>query len=120
MKDKNKQKSENKQRRAQRTRAKIKDVSDKLRMSVFKSAKHIYAQIIDDEVGKTLVSASDAEFKKGNKAKDKSIAWQVGELVGNKCKEKKIKSIVFDKGSYKYHGRIKELAEGARSTGLKF
>ncbi len=116
--NKNKQKNELKVKRAARTRAKIKAVSDSFRLSIFKSAKHISAQVIDDSKGITVVSANDKEIKE--KKDKKSAAFQVGELVGAKCKEKKVEKIVFDKGSYKYHGRVKEVAEGARKAGLKF
>lgn len=116
--NKNKQKNELKAKRAARTRAKIKAVSDGLRLSIFRSAKHISAQVIDDSKGITLVCSSDKEIKE--KTNKKTAAFQVGELLGAKCKEKNIEKIVFDKGSYKYHGRVKELAEGARKSGLKF
>lgn len=116
--NKNKQKNELKMRRAVRTRAKIKAVSDGLRLSIFRSAKHISVQLIDDSKGITVVSANDKEIKE--KKDKKAVAFQVGELVGSKCKEKKIEKVVFDKGSYKYHGRVKEVAEGARKAGLKF
>lgn len=115
--NKNKQKNQLKMQRAARTRAKVKAVSDGLRLSIFRSAKHISAQVIDDKKGITLVSANDFEIKKGDK---KAKALQVGELIGSKCKEKKVEKVAFDKGSYKYHGRVKELAEGARKAGLKF
>jgi large subunit ribosomal protein L18 len=84
---------------------------------------HIYAQIIDDEKGKTLVSAKDTEVKskKGTVEKGKTLmAFKVGELIAKNAQEKKITKVVFDRGGCKYHGRIKALAEGARSAGLKF
>ena len=100
-----------------RTRAKIKK-GVLPRLSVFRSEKHIYAQIIDDKQGKTLVSASDLKLtKKGTKSQK---AGQVGELLCKLALEKGIKKVVFDKGSFAYHGRVKSLAEGARKVGLKF
>lgn len=116
--NKNKQKNELKRKRAARIRAKIKAVSDGLRLSVFRSIKHISAQVIDDSKGITVASANDQEIKE--KKSKQSLAFQVGELISSKCKEKKIEKVYFDKGSYKYHGRVKELAEGARKSGLKF
>lgn len=123
-------------RRRKRVRAKIKGTVQVPRLSVFRSAKHIYAQLIDDENGKTLVAASDRELKfnrthgKGNAEKGESrgamrggkvaVAYEVGRLVAEKAKAKKIQKVVFDRGCYKYHGRVKALAEGAREGGLEF
>ena len=89
------------------------------RLSVFRSEKNIYAQIIDDEKGVTLVSASSLELKEtygGNK----EAAKEVGKLVAQKATEAGITEVVFDRGGYIYHGRVAELAEGAREGGLKF
>lgn len=89
------------------------------RLSVFRSNRHIWAQIIDDKKGRTLASFSSKklESKSGTK---KDIAYQVGEKLGGIATAAKIKSVVFDRGSYKYHGRVKMLAEGAKKRGLKF
>ena len=106
------------QRRA-RVRAKVKGVSSRPRLNVFRSLKHISAQIIDDQAGKTLVSASDLEFKK-SKGKKIDHAKEVGGLLAKKALEKKIKKVVFDRAGLKYHGRIKSLAEAAREGGLEF
>jgi len=92
-------------------------------LSVFKSNKHIFAQIIDDRRGMTLLAASDLtpEVKRDKKGLKKvEIAKVVGELLGQKAIQKKIFEVVFDKGCSKYHGRVKALAEGARAAGLKF
>ena len=90
------------------------------RICVFRSARHIYAQIIDDEKEKTLAAASDQEIKlKGKKSKT-DIAKEVGKLIAEKALKKKIKKAVFDKASYRYQGKIKALAEGAREGGLIF
>lgn len=113
--------------RKKRVRSKI-VLKEKKRFSVFRSSKHIYAQIIDDRFRKTLVAASDIELKrngKQNKVKMERCsknekARLVGELLAQKALEKGIKSVVFDRGPYKYHGRVKALAEGARKGGLKF
>jgi len=95
----------------------------RLRLSVFRSNKHIYGQIIDDKKGKTLVAASDVAMKQSsNRAiKNKTErAREVGKIIAERALKKDIKTVVFDRGSYKYHGRIKALAEGAREGGLKF
>lgn len=117
---KKKEKLEKIERRKKRVRAKILGKKDRPRLSVFKSLKHIYCQLIDDERGETLVSASDLELKLKKKMKKVEIAKEVGKLIAKKAKELKIEKVVFDRGAYKYHGRVKALAEGAREGGLKF
>ena len=110
-----------------RVRSKVVGTSKIPRLCVFRSNKHVYAQIIDDEKGHIFVSASDLELKnkknsrvpKELKAKV-AVAYMVGQLIAQRAGEKKIKKIVFDRGGYKYHGRVKALAEGARSGGLDF
>lgn len=89
----------------------------RLRLSVFRSSQHIYAQIIDDAKGQTLVFASDAKLKRLGK---KEKAYQVGLVLAKKAVAKKIKEVVFDRGRFLYHGRVEELARGAREGGLKF
>ena len=131
-------KKENRYRRHRRVRAKIKGTSKVPRLCIFKSSKHIYAQLIDDEKGKTLVAASDRELKKSPRGKKiegeeqeirtgkVAIAYKVGKLIAKKALEKTtpthhpIEKVVFDRGGYKYHGRVKALVEGAREGGLKF
>ncbi len=107
-----------------RVRKKISGTSVKPRLAVFRSAKHMYAQIIDDVAGNTLVSASTLdEALKGNvgtKTGNKEAAKAVGKLLAEKAVEKGIKQVVFDRGGYIYHGRVKELADGAREAGLEF
>ncbi|QIK16638.1 50S ribosomal protein L18 [Blattabacterium sp. DPU] len=95
--------------------------SSRPRISVFRSNKGIYAQIINDLSGTTLVSSSsrEKEFHKNKKNKTE-LAYEVGKLLGNRAKKLKIKKLVFDKGKYFYHGRIKSLAEGIRDVGLEF
>lgn len=106
-------------RRHKKIRARIKGFSDKPRLVVFKSNKHIYAQLIDDTTSKTLISANDLELKDLKKKKSE-IAFEVGKLAAKKASDKKISVVVFDRGGYQYTGRVKSLAEGARKGGLKF
>ena len=108
-------------RRHKRVRAKVFGTKERPRLCVFRSANHIYAQLIDDEANKTLGLAKDMEIKKEKEDKGKiNIAFKTGELIAKKAQEKKIVKVVFDRGGYKYHGRVKALAEGARKGGLKF
>ena len=105
-------------KRHYRIRNKVSGTAQQPRLAVFRSNKHIYAQIIDDTVGRTLVAASTLEFEaEGTKTE---AAKQVGDLVAKKALEKGIKQVVFDRGGNIYHGRIQALAEGAREAGLDF
>ncbi len=104
-------------RRLIRIRKKIMFVSDRPRLTVFRSNVNIYAQIIDDSKSKTLVSASSKEVDAKKKMEQ---AQEVGKLIAQKAVKAKIKSVVFDKGAYKFHGRVKALADGAREGGLNF
>jgi large subunit ribosomal protein L18 len=107
--------------RIRRIRAKISGSSLIPRLSVFRSNEHIYCQLINDELGKTYVAASDLEIKSEKSKKTKSeIAYLVGQKIGEKAITKKIKKVVFDRGGFKYHGRVKSLADGARKSGLDF
>lgn len=120
------------QRRHRRARAKIKGTAKVPRLCVFRSAKHIYAQLINDEKGETLAVASDLEVKKSIRSTNSKIktkksfsgktakAYEVGKLIAKKALGKKVDKIVFDRGGYKYHGKVKALAGGAREAGLKF
>ena len=92
--------------------------SKRPRLSVFRSNKHLYAQLIDDDKAVTLEATSDKGFK--GKYTKTDIAGMVGETLAKRAKTKKISKVVFDRGSYRYHGRVKALAEGARKGGLKF
>ena len=147
------EKQQKKIRRHKKIRAKLKGTMRIPRLCVFRSAKHIYAQLIDDEKSIILATARDQEFKKSPHMPERSegrrrtnvlrqkeistshkkpkeektgrtgkigIAFEVGKLIAKKALEKKIDKIIFDRGGYKYHGRIKSLAEGARAGGLKF
>ncbi|HMS22439.1 MAG TPA: 50S ribosomal protein L18 [Candidatus Levybacteria bacterium] len=107
------------ERRKLRTRKKILSMSTSPRLSVFRSNMKMYAQIIDDTKGITMVSVHEKELQEAVGTKmDKS--GKLGELIAKKALEKKIETVVFDKGSYRYHGRVKAFAEGARKGGLKF
>lgn len=110
-------------RRQQRVRNTVMGTPERPRMNVFRSSKNIYVQIIDDLAGHTLVSASslDPSIKdSANTGGNKEAAKMVGELAAERALEKGIKSVVFDRGGFKYHGRIKEVAEAAREKGLEF
>jgi len=120
MENLNKIKREKSLRRKRRTRAKMMGTTKKPRVSVFRSLVHISAQAIDDVAGKTLAAATDKASKITKKTSKLEIAAQVGEALGLKLKEKKIINIIFDKGAYKYHGRVKALADGIRKAGIKF
>jgi large subunit ribosomal protein L18 len=111
------QKDQQKIKRQVRIRKKIRATADSLRLTVFRSNKHIYAQIIDDAKRQTLVSAREAEKGKNTKTER---ARAVGMDLAKAALAKKITAVVFDKGSYSYHGRVKALAEGAREGGLTF
>lgn len=116
-------KNANRLQRHKRVRRKISGTSQRPRLCVFRSSNNIYAQIIDDTKRVTLVAASslEAEVKSAvNHTGNKEAAKKVGELVAKKAVEKGITEVVFDRGGYLYHGRIQELAEGAREAGLKF
>ena len=106
-------------KRHMRVRANVAGYTEKPRLCVFRSNNHIYGQLIDDSKGVTIVSASDVELGKKKDAKT-SLSKEVGLLLAKKAMEKNISQIVFDRGGYKYHGRVKALAEGAREAGLKF
>jgi len=112
----------------ERIRRKLRGTSERPRLAVFRSVAHIYAQVIDDTQGRTLVAASSV-VKGGKPAKGAktrstggtvAAAKAIGKLVAERAKEKGIKSVVFDRGGYRYHGRVKALAEAARAAGLEF
>lgn len=106
-----------------RIRKEISGTAERPRLSVYRSARHIYAQIIDDTVGHTLVSASTLEKEIREQVKDMSKSEQasvVGRLIAQRALEKGITKVVFDRGGFKYHGRVKALADAAREAGLEF
>ena len=142
------EKQQKKIRRHKRIRAKIIGTQRVPRFCVFRSNKHIYGQLIDDDKGKTILSVSDSEVKKSELKKPETrnpkseknsksqipedkkqeikrtgkvaIAYEIGKLIAEKALKNKIKKVVFDRGGYKYHGRVKAVAEGAREAGLVF
>ena len=114
-------KQEKRYRRHKRVRAKIFGTAARPRLCVFRSAEHIYAQLINDEKGVVMAAASDLELKKSKKKKTKTEkAFEVGGLIAEKALKKKIEKVAFDREGYKYHGRVKAIAEGAREGGLVF
>ncbi len=112
---------DNKVLRKNRSRAKISGTADRPRLSVFRSNRFVYAQLIDDEKGKTLAAVSVKDFPKEKKKMTKTEqAKLAGEILADKAKKLNIQKAVFHKSFYRYHGRIKALADGARSGGLQF
>ena len=107
-------------RRHARVRGKVTGTAERPRLNVYRSLNHIYAQVIDDVKGATIAAASSTEKDFGMTGGNKEAARKVGELIAKRAAEKGITEVVFDRGGYVYHGRVKELAEGAREGGLKF
>ena len=111
------------QKRHRRVRVRVHGTAQRPRLNVFRSLRHIYAQLVDDTVGHTLVSACTLDVglrEEAGKVKKTEQAKLVGELLAKRALEKGVKQVVFDRGGYKYHGRVKALADGARSAGLQF
>lgn len=108
--------------RKKRIRKKISGTAERPRLSVFRSASHIYAQVIDDEKHVTLFASSSLSkgLKESEKVTKSEVAKKVGTLIAEQCLEKEIKKVVFDRNGFVYHGRIKALADGAREAGLEF
>jgi len=104
-------------RRHQKVRAKISGTGERPRLSVYRSLTGVYAQLIDDQKSKTIVSARSGEIK-GKKNKTET-AFEVGKLLAQRAQEKKVQQAVFDRGRFKFHGRVKALADGAKEAGLK-
>ncbi len=113
---------ERRERRRRRVRAKVSGQPGRPRLNVFRSTKHIYAQLIDDEAGHTLVAACSLEADIRNQAglKKTEEASAVGKLLAQRAQAKQIKQVVFDRAGYRYHGRVKAVADGAREGGLEF
>ena len=107
-------------KRHTRIRAKVIGTPDRPRLDVFRSEKHIYAQIIDDVAGKTLCAASSVEKGFEGSGSNKEGARKVGQMIAERAKAKGIEAVVFDRGGFIFHGRVAELAEGAREGGLVF
>jgi large subunit ribosomal protein L18 len=112
------------QRRHVRVRAKVRGSSERPRLNVFRSSAHIYAQVIDDDRGRTLIAASDLEQdvidRAGVGATKSGKSRVVGEVIGERARAAGIDAVVFDRGGFIYHGRVKAVAEGARDAGLTF
>ena len=106
--------------RHKRVRGKINGTAERPRLNVFRSTSNIYAQLIDDEKGVTLASASTLDKEFNGYGGNKEVAKIVGNLIAKRALEKGISEVVFDRGGYVFHGRVKELADGAREGGLKF
>ena len=104
-------------RRHERVRERVAGTADRPRLAVFRSLSHIYAQVIDDRSGRTVAAASDLDVGSGKKSEK---AKQVGKAIAERAKASGVAEVVFDRGGYRYHGRIKALADGARESGLKF
>jgi large subunit ribosomal protein L18 len=114
------EKNEIRERIHTRIRRKLAGTAERPRLAVFRSVAHIYAQVIDDAAGSTLVSASSVDKGGRTKGGNVAAAQAIGKLVAERAKEKGIKRVVFDRGGYQYHGRIKALADAARGAGLEF
>jgi large subunit ribosomal protein L18 len=111
------------ERRHQRVRRKIRGSAARPRLCVFRSLSHIYVQVIDDDAGRTLTAASDRENDLASQSNGKTktaVAGLVGRLIGQRAREKGIEQVVFDRGGYRFHGRVKALADAAREAGLRF
>jgi len=114
------EKKEIRRRIHQRIRRKLRGTSERPRLAVFRSVAHIYAQVIDDTQGATLVSASSVDKSAKTNGGNLAAAKSIGKLVAERAREKGIQRVVFDRGGYQYHGRIKALADAAREAGLEF
>lgn len=106
----------------ERLRRRLEGTAERPRLNIYRSLNHIYAQVIDDSTGKTLVAASTVQGGKGSKRTGGNVASakEVGKTIAERAKEKGVKKVVFDRGGYLYHGRIKALADAAREAGLEF
>ena len=114
------EKTEIRERIHKRIRRKVQGTAERPRLAVFRSVAHIYVQVIDDSKGQTLVSASSIEKSKKTNGGNVAAAKSIGKLIAQRAKDKGIKQVVFDRGGYLYHGRVKALADAAREAGLEF
>ena len=112
--------NEQRQKRQLRVRKRVRGTPVRPRLCVFRSARHIYAQVISDEDGRTLVAASTLELEGDAKTGNATAAKEIGNRIAKKCLDQSISEVVFDRNGFLYHGRVKALAEGAREGGLKF
>ncbi len=113
-------KGQSRQRRHRRVRKSVTGTTSRPRLAVYRSNRYIYAQVIDDQVGRTVAAASSQEAPLRTKTLSADTAGEVGKLVAERAKEAGISAVVFDRGGFKYHGRIKALADAAREAGLEF
>lgn len=113
-------KNEIRQRIHRRIRQRVRGTAERPRLAVYRSTAHIYAQVIDDDAGRTVVSASSVEKGSRRNGSNVAAAREIGRMVAERAKEKGINSVVFDRGGYLYHGRVKALADAAREAGLEF
>ena len=120
MKTKQKKANQQRARRVQRVRARVRGTQERPRLTVARTLKHIYAQVIDDAAGKTLAAASDSDVKKTKDMKPVALAEAVGKVLAERATAKKIARVVFDRRDKRYHGRVKAVADGARAGGLQF
>lgn len=122
---KTKKKRERRRRAHLRVRSRVRGTAERPRLAVFKSLRYVYAQVIDDQAGVTLAAASSLEpgvksaIEEGSAA-SRAAARAVGEAIAERAREKGIERVVFDRGGYRYHGKVREVAEGAREKGLEF
>ena len=107
-------------RRNRRVRKRVRGTESRHRLSVFRSNRYIYAQVIDDTAGRTVAAASSQEADLRGSNLNKETAAKVGELVGVRAKDAGVEAVIFDRGGYKYHGKVKALADAARESGLEF
>jgi len=112
-------KSEARSRRHRRVRKKVRGTAARPRLSVYRSNKHVYAQVIDDDAGRTLVSASSADSEVAGPSATVGTARAVGKLLGVRAQAAGITTVVFDRGGFRYHGRVASVADGAREAGLQ-
>ena len=111
-------KVESRTRRHARVRKKVAGTAERPRLAVFRSNRHIYAQLIDDVAGRTIVAASTLDTEASKDGGPSAVAKSVGELLGKRAKEQGIGAVIFDRAGYQYHGRVRQVAEGAREAGL--
>lgn len=112
--------SDHRERVHERIRTRVRGSAERPRLCVYRSLKYVYAQVVDDQAGRTLVAACSREKECSARGKNVEAAKQVGALVARRAREKGIERVVFDRGGYLYHGRVKALADAAREAGLKF
>jgi len=108
------------ERRQARVRKQVRGSDIRPRLSVYRSNRHTYVQVISDESGRTLAAVSTLKYESGTPTGNRAAARRLGEIVGRLCLDRKIDQVIFDRNGFLYHGRIKEVAEGARAAGLKF